>query len=215
MTTEIQERFTIKGKRKGHPNAEKYPGRPSMEFTNGLRNFLGDLSETERDQFQEGTLVFEEESSAVFYDSIEVGDVVGLGVLQGFDEHKQPAAYKFKITEICEGQDLMKARNVTWEDAKARPEYKGEEVEVAFEDFSVGFGMGFGEILERDGKPFGVSEEIDYNFVVSGSKPTAEEAKAQAAAGKKAKKKATKKKKAAATTKVQITSKKVKTSASK
>ena len=60
----------------------------------------------------------------------------------------------------------MLARDVTYEHPKRN--YKGEEVELTFQDISCAFGMGFGEILERDGKPFGVSEEIEIKVNVYG-----------------------------------------------
>ncbi len=41
-----------------------------------------------------------------------------------------------------------------------------QEIDVCFEDVSYAFGAGFAEILERDGKPFGVSEEIEYTVNV-------------------------------------------------
>jgi hypothetical protein len=170
MTVEIKDSFKITAKRREHPNAIKYPGRPAMEFgTTAVRKFLDDLNEEQREALLDGTLVVEEEASAEFFDSILEGDVVGLGLFYGLDAKKQPAAYKFKILEIDRDRDVMKARNVTWEHPK-RPEYQGEEVELAFEDFSVGLGLGFGEILERDGKPFGVSEEIEYTVNIVGDK---------------------------------------------
>lgn len=166
MTVEIKDTFTVKAKRKEHPNAVKYPGRPAMEFgTTALRKFLDDLNDDQREDLLDGKLVVEEEASAEFFDSILEGDTVGLGLFYGLGPKKEPAAYKFKILSIDRERDVMKARNVTWEHPK-RPEYQGEEVELAFEDFSVGLGMGFGEILERDGKPFGVSEEIEYTVNV-------------------------------------------------
>jgi hypothetical protein len=177
--TKVVDTFKLKSKRKSHPNAERYPGRPSMTFGTALRKFMYDLDNDQLDKFQEGRLVVEDEASAEFFDGILVGDVVGLGILKGIDENgsnprHEPAAYQFKILDIDRKKDLMKARNVTWEDAKRNPDYQGIETEIAFEDLSVALGMGFGEILERDGKPFGVSEEIEMEVriheAVSGSK---------------------------------------------
>jgi hypothetical protein len=116
--------------------------------------------------FSDGEFVYNEEDSAEFYDSIFEGDVVGLGVLYGLGEKKEPTAYKFKIQKIFPGEDKMLARNVTWEHPKRT--YRGEEVELTFQDISCAFGMGFGEILERDGKPFGVAEEVELTVKVYG-----------------------------------------------
>jgi hypothetical protein len=174
MTIEIKDTFTIKTKRTEHPNAGKYPGRPSMEFGTGLRNFMSDIGINNLDAFAKGEYVFEESVTAEFFDSILPGDIIGLGVLKGFNEYgendnKGPCAYKFKILSIDRDKDVMQARNVTFEHPK-RPEYTGTETELTFEDLSCGFGMGFGEILERDGKPYGVSEEIELKVKVFGDK---------------------------------------------
>ena len=70
MTVEVQDTFTIKTKRTEHPNAGKYPGRPSMEFGTGLRQFMSDIGMNNLDAFSKGTFVFEEEITAEFFDSI-------------------------------------------------------------------------------------------------------------------------------------------------
>lgn len=173
MTVEVKEKFTVTSKRTDHPNAKKYPGRPSMEFGTALRKFLGDLTPEERELFRTGELVFEEEYSAEFFDSILPGDVVGLGVLKGLNN--EPCAYKFKIITINKDADTMMARNCTWEDEKRNPGYVGEVCQLTFEEFSCGLGMGFGEILERDGKPYGVSEEIEQTVVIYGESAEVED----------------------------------------
>lgn len=176
--TEVKDTFTTSVKRTSHPNEPKYPGKPSLEFGSAIRSFLGELSYPEQDRLLEGKLIVEEEDSIEFYDSIEVGDIVGVGLWRGINEqgenpHNEPAAYKFEITSI--DGDLMQARNVTVESRikKQRPDYKGDEVELAFEDLSCALGTGYGEILERDGKPYGVSEEIEYTIKILG--PSSEE----------------------------------------
>lgn len=166
MTVEIKDTFTVKTKRKEHPNASKYPGRPSLEFGTALRKFLSDITEEQAEKFADKDFVFEPEVTAEFYDSIIEGDIVGLGLLYGLNEKNEPSAHKFKILKINSGEDTMLARDVTYEHPKRN--YKGQEIELTFQDISCAFGMGFGEILERDGKPFGVSEEIEIKVNVYG-----------------------------------------------
>jgi hypothetical protein len=55
MTIEIKDTFTIKSKRTEHPNAGKYPGKPSMEFGTGLRNFMSDIGSSNLDSFVNGS----------------------------------------------------------------------------------------------------------------------------------------------------------------
>jgi len=170
----IENSFTVKAKRTDHPNSSKYPGRPSMEFGRAVTNFLSDIGPENTEDFVAGKYIFEEELSAEFFDSLQEGDVVGLGLLRGLNEvgeneYNEGAAYKFKILEILKDKDIVRARNVTFESKKrtqGTSNYKGQEVELAFEDLSCALGMGFGEILERDGKPFGVPEEIELTIKI-------------------------------------------------
>ena len=168
MTVEIKDTFKVKTKRKEHPNASKYPGRPSLEFGTAVRKFLSEITAEQAEQFAESELVYEEEITAEFYDSILEGDIVGLGLFYGLNDKQQPSAHKFKILKIYPGEDKMVARDVTYEHPKRN--YTGPERELTFQDISCAFGMGFGEILERDGKPFGVSEEIELTVNVYGEK---------------------------------------------
>lgn len=172
MTVKKDE-FTIKSKRFEHPNATKYPGRPSLEFGTGFRNFLSKLSFSQQDELAEGTLIVDEEDSIKFFDSIQVGDVIGVGLFKGINEHgenphSEPAAHLCEVLEIFPEKDLMNVRNLSYEKqvSKRNPNYKGVEFELAFEDLSCALAMGFGEILERNGKPYGVSEDIEYKIKV-------------------------------------------------
>jgi hypothetical protein len=161
--------FTIKTKRKEHPNAKKYPGRPCMEFGTAFRKFLDDIGSKNTNALLDGTYIFEEEVSAEFFDSIQKDDVIGIGLIKGLNEfgennYKEPSAYKFKVLQVNKDSDSLSVRNVTFEDEKSQ--HKGSEIELAFEDVSCALGMGYGEILERDGKPYGVSEEIEFKVKI-------------------------------------------------
>lgn len=172
MTTEIKDKFTVKEKRREHPNARKYPGYACVELGTALRKFLSDLEPEEFEALQKGELIFEEDETAEFFDSIKVGDVVGVGVLKGFEG--EPAAYQFEILSIDVDGDTMRAKDVSIDEKSTKkyfdPYFTPPERDLTFEDMSVAFGMGFGEILMRDGKPFGVSEEIEREVVVFGEK---------------------------------------------
>ena len=183
-TTEVKETFKVKLKVREHPNASKYPGRPCFEINQSKLKFLGELSSDEYQRFFDGSLIIEEDYTAEFFDSILPGDVVGLALVKGINELNmnplhETAAYKLLVLDVDKQQDILKCRNVTWEQrdkskkrklAGAEEEYIGQEVEVAFEDVSVGLGMGFAEILEREGKPFGVPEEVEQEVVIVGKK---------------------------------------------
>jgi hypothetical protein len=183
MTNLVEkDRVKVKIKRKEHPNAVKYPGRPSLEFGMAVRKFLCEqLKGNQVTLFFEDALVLEEEITVQFFDSLQVGDVVGLGLFKGLNEEEtnpdlECAAYKFKVLELNPEADTFKARNVTFEPTKEMIEkkkvptkyfdYKGLETTISFEQVSCAIAMGFADILERGGKFFGVSEEIEQEVVI-------------------------------------------------
>jgi len=184
MTIEVKDEFKIKTKRTEHPNASKYPGRVSFEFNQAKFKFMNELNDCDLDKLLSGTLIVDEEMSSAFFDSIQDNDVIGLGLLNGINElnqniHQEPAAYKFLVLKVDRQRDVLVCRNITWEPKKAGNKvssyrisalegYEGTEVEVAFEDVSVGLGMGYAEILERNGELFGCDQEIEYNVKVVG-----------------------------------------------
>lgn len=172
MTVEVKDKFNVKVKRKEHPSARKYPGGPSMEFGTALRKFLSDLEPAEFEELQNGELIFEEHVTAEFFDSIRVGDTIGIGVLEGFEG--EPTAYQFEVLSINVNDDIMCVKDVSIDEKSAKkyidPNFKAPERELTFEEISVAFGMGFGEILMRDGRPYGVSEEIEREIVLVGEK---------------------------------------------
>ena len=169
MTVEKIDSFKITSKRKEHPNARKYPGHPSLEFGSSLTKFLFDLDPEESTELMAGTLVFEPEVTALFYDSIQVGDIVGLGLTKGYDrfETAGPAAYKFEVVKIFAGKDRMRVKNVSFAGISSY-KHTVKEIDLCFEELSWAFGIGFGEILERNKKPFGVSEEMEYTVNIFG-----------------------------------------------
>jgi hypothetical protein len=184
---EVKDRFTVKTKVTEHPNASKYPGRPSFEVSQSKIKFLNELSDEEIDLLVDGKLIVEPEMSAQFFDSLLPNDVVGLALFTGLNElnmniQQESTAYKFKVLDIDKSADTLRCRNISWEsknkkkNLSAQEEYRGQEVEIAFEDVSVALGMGFAEILERDGKPFGVPEEVEQEVVIVGMKNDATQA---------------------------------------
>ena len=171
MAIEVKDKFKVDIKRKEHPNARKYTGFSCLEFGSALTKFLDELEPEEFDQLEDGSLIFEEEITAPFFDSIQVGDVVGLGLIKGLE--KGPAPYKFEILSVDQSEDTMLGKNVSHDEKamkRADPDYRPEEKELTFEEVSIAFGLGFGEILMRDEKPFGVSEKIEKEIVILGKK---------------------------------------------
>lgn len=169
MTVEKVDTFKMKGKRKEHPMARKYPGHPSQEFGNALTKFLMDLEPDEMEAFKDGTLVFEEAIVSEFYDAIQEGDKIGLGVFNGVKDFDitHPCAYKFEVTKVHADEDRLTVKNISFQGIRGY-EQSVKEIDLYFEDISHAFGAGFADILERDGKMFGVEEEIEYKIAIYG-----------------------------------------------
>jgi hypothetical protein len=170
MTIKQIDTFKVKGKRKEHPMARKYPGRPSMEMTQALQKFYDDLDDSEKEWFLKGTLVFEEAVVAPFFDALQEGDVIGLGLVKGYEEFDttHPSALRFKIVKVYEGEDRIRVQNVSFEKYPEMKHTLLQETDLCFEEISWGFGCGMADILERSGKMFGVSEEMEYEVVIMG-----------------------------------------------
>ena len=146
-----------------------------METQQAFLQVMECLEEKEVNQFLEGTLVYDEESTTELFDEIKEGDIIGC-VTHVLNEGWVPA--QWKVMEIPEGDDVLKCQT--------RYEPKRER-EIFYEDVSIGLVMGMCEILLRDDKPYGVSEEIDYIFRVPVYEMTEEEAAAHEAAKEEAK----------------------------
>lgn len=151
MTMKVTE-HKVTAKRKHHPNDGRYPCRSSQEVLQAGMKLMSSLSQPERDLMRQNDLILDEEETAELYDAIQVGDIIGLGILRknGFISNK------YEVVRIIDNEDYMLCKNLLTED----------EEEVSFQDISVGFAMGFAEILYRDEKPFGVSENIEITLKI-------------------------------------------------
>lgn len=147
MTVKITDNTSIKYTRKNHPNERLYNGRPTMETMNAIMQALECLDDDEFEKLATGELIYDEESTAELFDSFEKGDVIGLcGMVEG----KGWIPEQWTILDIdVEGDRLF---------AESRYEPKIER-EIFFEDISVGLLLGRAEILLRDNKPYGLSDE--------------------------------------------------------
>ena len=157
MTMTVTE-HSVTTKRKKHPNDGRYPCRASQEVLNAGMKLIGILSAKERILFKENELVLDEEESAELYDNLKVGDVIGLGLLRkpGYYLGAGFSAHQFEIKAIIKGEDYLLCIN----------RRSKEEEEISFQDVSIGLALGFAEILYREEKPYGVSEDEVWNFTI-------------------------------------------------
>lgn len=151
MTMKVTE-HVISTKRKKHPNDGRYPCRPSQELLHAGMKLMTSLSESDRALMKQNKLIIDEEETAELFDEIKEKDIIGVGILRktGF------IANKYEVTNIVKSNDYLVCQNLLTKEAE----------EISFQDISVGFAMGFAEILYRDEKPFGVSEEIEFTLKI-------------------------------------------------
>jgi hypothetical protein len=135
-----------------------------MENIQAFTQALECLEEDDFDKLCNGTLVYDEERTAELFDSILPGDVIGL-----CNNVKDVGwvGEQWSVLKVDSEADklLCQAR---YDEHKVR--------EVFFEDVSIGLLLGRAEILLRDGKPYGLSEdEMSYSInIVDMSKPAEE-----------------------------------------
>jgi len=147
--------------RKRHPNDVRYPCRGTHEVLDAGRKLLTFLYDDDPSQFDllnEGKLVLDEEETAELYDSFQEEDVIGLGLFRptghpnaGFSSHM------YTVEKIHADEDYMDCRNM----------FSHEIEEITFQDVSVALALGLAEILYRDEKPFGISNDIEWKVLVS------------------------------------------------
>lgn len=161
MTTQITEhKFTTK--RKEHPNDVRYPCRSSQEILSAGLKLLSSLSQKDCDLLKKNELILDEEETAELYDAIQSKDIIGLALLR----EKGFISNKYEVLEKTD-QDYMICKNLKTE----------EKEEISFQDVSIGFALGFAEILYRDEKPFGISEDIEYTIKIHHDKKEEKETK--------------------------------------
>ena len=149
MTMKVTE-HSIVTEVKRHPNDVRYPCRGTHEIMDAGRKLITALSLEERQEMKVGTLILDEEETGELFDSILVGDVIGLGIFRG-KESDTPGftSNMYEVEKIHVGQDYMECKNY----------YTKSSEEISFQDFSIGLAMNLAEILYRDEKPFGAPTE--------------------------------------------------------
>lgn len=138
---------TWKFSRKNHPNEKNYLGRATMETMQAFTQALECLEGEEFDKLCDGTLIYDEERTGELFDAILADDIIGLCYnVRGVGW----VAEQFKVLSIDKEADKMLCQS----------RYnKEKEQEFFFEDISIGLLLGRAEILIRDGKPFGLTDD--------------------------------------------------------
>ena len=149
MTMKVTE-HTIVTEVKRHPNDVRYPCRGTHEIMDAGRKLITSLDLEERKEMLKGTLILDEEETAELFDSVEVKDIIGLGIFRG-KESDTPGftSVMYEVEKIHKDNDFMECKNCITQVSE----------EISFQDFSIGLAMNLAEILYRDEKPFGAPTE--------------------------------------------------------
>lgn len=149
MTIKTTSTNEIKFSRKDHPSERRYVGFSCYETQNAVNQCLEILEGDEFTQMFQGTLIYDEDGTAEFFDEIKVGDIVGL-VTHDEGGGWIPRQYKVLETKV-DGLDKHLVENRFGEEKTQR--------EITFEQVSIALLLGYAEILKRDDKPYGLSAD--------------------------------------------------------
>lgn len=165
MTIKTTSTNEIKFSRKDHPSERRYVGFSCFETQNAVNQCLELLESDDFTKMFQGTLIYDEDTTAEFFDEIQVGDIVGL-VTHEDGGGWVPRQYKVLETKV-DGEDKHLVEN-------RYGEVKTQQ-EITFEQCSIALLLGYAEILKRDDKPYGLSdEEMEMKIVIKNMTPEAE-----------------------------------------
>lgn len=156
----------FKGVMTKHPNEDRYPGRACYESQEALLQCMEALPDDDYIALVGGTLIHDEDETAALFDEMQVGDVIGVA----FNERGQgmvPRLYKVLETKF-EGRDIHLVEHLYHETLmEKRANAPKRQHKLTFEQVSGGIVLGYAEILYRDEKPYGYTEqELNKEYTV-------------------------------------------------
>lgn len=143
----------IKADRKYHPDDQKYTGQLSnQELMMAQIKLFETLTPEQEDAYSNGTLLVDEERTRDFMGALEKNDIVGI------------RTQMYRITGVEDEQVLGVPR--TWNKYNRKFEFEGEETPISIYDLDLALSMGYGQILYRNDKPFGLDKDMTYKIIV-------------------------------------------------
>lgn len=143
------EEFTLKAKRKYHPNEKNYIGCDSFQETMVAEiMFMGQLNAEQTKLYSKGKLIFSPETTEKFWGEILPNDLLG------YKGNVYKVVRKTKSGLILNRRKPKYYRND--EDV-----YETAEFKVSKPDIDFALNTKFTEILYRDGKVYGMSEDME------------------------------------------------------
>jgi len=140
--------------RKYNPDDFKYNGmqQSSQDLLMAQIKLFEKLSPEQEADYEAGTLVYDEERTRDFMDAIQVGDIVGIKNTM------------YSIKKIDADSMIGCPRGYNKYDRKYH--FDTEEETISLVDLDNALTMGFGQILYRNDKPFGLDDEMTYKVIV-------------------------------------------------
>lgn len=150
---EVREEI-ITADRKYHPNDYKFNGmqQSSQDLLMAQLKMFEKLTPDQEIEFEAGTLIYDEERTRDFMDAMLVGDIVGVRNTM------------YRIVSVNDDGFVGCPRGYNKYDRKYH--FDTPEETVSIYDLDAALTMGFGEILYRNDKPFGLDDEMTYKVVV-------------------------------------------------
>lgn len=152
--TLVEEREEIiETDRKYNPDDYKYTGQErSQELMSAQLKLFEKLTPEQEIEMENGTLLFDEERTRDFMDALCPEDIVGI----------RNTMYRIKKVE----NDEVVAVPRQWNKYDRKYHFEGEEQSINIYDLDNALSLGFGQILYRNDKPFGLDKEMAYKIKV-------------------------------------------------
>ena len=153
MTLVEEREEIIQTDRKYNPDDGKYQGgRQNQELMMANIKLFEMLSPEQELDYSNGVLLYDEERTRDFMGMLESGDLVGL------------KTEMYKVVSVGENELSLIARKY---DKYARKFiFEGEEEVLSIYELDNALSLGFGQILYRNDKPFGLDKEMAYKVRV-------------------------------------------------
>ena len=147
--------MVLKAKRRYHPNEKKYDGRASTaDMLVAQIEFAGKLTPEQSKLFKKNKLIYDQEKFDALFNDIGINDVIGY----------KGMIYKVLSKHRQRGLSLSKRKFRNRNDEQVFTDV--EDLKISIYDLDFMMNLNSAEILYKDGKPYGVSEDLEYKVKV-------------------------------------------------
>lgn len=149
------EDIILKGKRKYHPNDEKYNNQESTRDSMVAEiKFMSTFTDEQSTLFSKGKLIATPEKTDEFWNTVQKDDILG------FRGNAYKVVDKTKATIGLNKKKPMRYRS-------DEPTFLETKEKITKYEVDYALNIDFCEILYRDGKPYGLPEDMEYKVKVN------------------------------------------------